>query len=138
MSIRYSLLCQTIIILSIAGLLFSSFSFAQSPTAPKTLEEAKTIGERILINLPEALKNPWQKALQVWEGMLNWFRNFWDSYITSWFQSIWQKIASFLAKEVEKRKPEVKEEFEKEKQEMKEEIPKVTKSLWERFKELIK
>ncbi len=115
------------------------FSLAQEPPrAPGTLEEAKTLGESILKNFPEVLKKSWQEALAVWGKMLNWLRDRWYSYILSWFQNIWQKINSFLGKEVEKRKPEIKEEFEKEKQEMKEDIPKVGKSLWERLKELIR
>jgi len=105
--------------------------------APETFEEAKSLGERILIGLPEALKKPWQEALVVWERMLGWFKNFWRSYISPWLKIIWQKIYSLLGKEVEKRKPEIQEEFEKEKQEMKGEIPKIGKSLWQRFKELI-
>ena len=98
--------------------------------APETLEEAKEMGERILWGFPEALKKPWQEALTLWTRMINWIR--------PWVQTIWYKISSFLGKEVEKKKPEVQEEFKKEKQEMKEEIPSVTKSLWQRFKELIK
>lgn len=126
---------------------FSSFSFAQEPSespvgAPKTLEEAKTIGERIFTDFPEALKNSWQEALGVWGEVLDWFKNLWDSYISSWFWNIWNKTSSFLGKEVEIRKPEVKEEFEKEKKEIKEEIkvevPKIGESIWQRFKELIK
>jgi len=112
-------------------------SFAQeSPMseAPETLEEAKTIGERILKDLPEALKKPWQEALAIWDRMLGWFKNI----ISVWFREIWYNINSFLGEEVERRKPEIEEEFEKEKQEMREEIPKVGKSLWQRLKELIK
>jgi len=75
--------------------------------------------------------------LVIWERMLGWFRSFWQSYISSWLKTIWQKIYSLLGKEVEKRKPEIQGEFEKEKQEAKEEIPKIGKSLWQRFKELI-
>ena len=118
------------------------FSFAQEetqqlPKAPETIEGAKTIGERILRDLPEAMKKPWQEAVAIWERMWNWFKNLWYSYIYPWFQNLWYKINSFLGREVERRKPGVKEEFEKEKQEMKEEIPKTGKSLWERFKELV-
>jgi len=68
---------------------------------------------------------------------LGWFKNFWQSYVSPWLKTIWQKIYYLLGKEVEKRKPEIQEEFEKEKQEAKEEIPKISKSLWQRFKELI-
>lgn len=105
---------------------------------PKTLEEAKTLGIRILSGFPKALEKPLQEALAVWGKTLNWFKNLWYSYILPWLQNVWQKIDSFLGKEVEKRKPGIKEEFEKEKQEMKEDIPKVGKSLWQRFKELLK
>ena len=77
-------------------------------------------------------------VLEVPKILLNSLQNLWYSRILPWFQSVWQKINSFLGKEVGKRKPEIKEEFEKEKQEMKEDIPKVGKSFWQRFKELIK
>jgi len=128
----------------IIGLLFTiaiPVSFAQKlpmTEAPETLEEAKSIGEGILRDLPEALKKPWQEALAIWGRMLGWFKNIWRSYISAWFQEIWYNINSFLGREVERRKPEIEEEFEKEKQEMKEEIPKIGKSLWQRLKELIK
>ncbi len=141
---RYLLVFSIIYLLLIIAI---PFSFAQEPSeplmgAPKTLEEAKTIGERIFTDFPKALKNSWQEALAVWGEVLDWFKNLWDSYISSWFWNIWNKTSSFLGKEVEIRKPEVKEEFEKEKKEMKEEIkvevPKIGESIWQRFKELIK
>lgn len=82
-----------------------------APNAPSNLKEVKNIWQEVKIFA--------QKPI-------------------SWLKTIWQRIVFFLDKEVEKRKPEIKEEFQKEKQEMKEDIPKVTKSLWEKFKELIK
>jgi len=115
----------------IIGFLLTGFMAKCFAQAPQTFEEAKTLAQKILFGLPEALKNPWQEALAIWNKMANWFKNIWDSYIYPWFWNI-------LGKEVEKRKPEIQQEFEKEKQEMKEEIPKATKSLWQRFKELIK
>lgn len=132
-------------ILIIAALLSDKYIFVAGvqatekvPEAPKSLEEAKTIGKEILWGFPQALKKPWQEAVKVWSKMAGWLVNFWNSYISPWLNDIWQRICSFLGKEVEKRKPEVQEEFEKEKQEMKEEVPKTLKPLWERFKELIK
>jgi len=86
----------------------------------------------------EPLEKFWQGVLEFWQKMIDWFKNLWYSYVLPWLQNIWQKIDSFLEKEVEKRKPEIKEEFEKEKQEMKEDIPEVSKSLWQRLKELIR
>jgi len=117
-----------LLIISFLLIIISPLVLAQ---APETLEEAKEMGEKMLWGFPEALKGPWQEALGIWGRMADWFKNIWDSYIYPWFWNI-------LGKEVERRKPEVIEEFEKEKEEMKEDIPKATKSLWERFKELIK
>ena len=104
---------------------------------PETIEEAKTLGERILWSFPEALKKTWREALAIWKTMLGWFKGFWYSYISPLLRNIWYKINFYLGREVEKRKPEIREELEKEKEEMKEEIPEVGKSLWQRFKELI-
>ena len=106
--------------------------FAQKmPEAPKTLEEARTIGEQLLFGFPEVLKKIWQEALGIFRQIFNWFKNIWDSYIYPWLRGL-------LIKEVEKRKPEVQKKFEEEKKEMKQEIPVVAKSLWQRFIELIK
>ena len=123
----------------IFGVLLPGFSFAQignqAPQMPETLEEAKEVGETILGQLPEAMKRVWQEeALPLWQKMGNWLQLRIEPY--------WQKFLGLLGKEVEKRKPAIKEEFQKEKQEMKEsakeELPGVGKSLWERFQELIK
>ncbi|MBM3251088.1 MAG: hypothetical protein FJZ07_02545 [Candidatus Nealsonbacteria bacterium] len=109
-----------------------AFSLAQEVTrAPETLKEARTIGERTLWGLPEIFKGLWQEVIEIWRKIFNWFKNLWNFHILSWFQDI-------LGREVEKRKPEIQEKFEREKQEMREEIPIVTKSLWQRLKELIK
>lgn len=97
-----------------------------APNAPNDLKEAKNMGDKFLSGFPGAMKNIWQEVKAFAQKPI------------SWLKVIWQKIVSFLDKEVEKRKPEIKEEFQKEKQEMKEDIPKVTKSLWEKLKELTK
>lgn len=138
---------KLIVIFLIGGLILPIFSFAQftqnqPPTPPETLKEAETLGAKILKGLPQALKEPWQKALRVWEGMWNWAKGIWNSYILPWLKSIWQKITVPFKKEIERRKPIIEEEFKKEKKEMKEEIktelPKTGKTLWERLKELLK
>ncbi len=108
------------------------------PEAPKTLKETETLGKKVLIGFPKVLEKSWQEALAFWQRMINWLKNLWCFYGLPQLQNIWHKINSFLGKEVEKRKPEIEEEFKKEKEEMKEEIPKVGKSLWERFKKLIR
>ncbi len=134
-----------IIILSILTLALTIspvLSFAQiSPEVklPGNFEEIKDAGLRALGFIPEFLKGIWDGfsgfCLKVW----NFFKNIWNSYIFPFFDNLWQKT---LGKEIRERKPVIKEEFQKEKQEMKEEIkaglPGTFKSLWERFKELIK
>jgi len=67
-----------------------------------------------------------------------WLKKIWQSYIYPFLHKIWQKIDSLFGKEIEQRKPIIKEEFKKETEEMKEELPLVTKSLWEKLKELLK
>jgi len=134
-----------IIILSVLTLALTIspvLSFAQiSPEVklPGTLEEMKDAGLKALGFIPEFLKGIWDGfsgfCLNVW----NFLKNIWDSYIFPFFDNLWQKT---LGKEIKERKPVIKEEFQKEKQEMKEEIkaglPSTLKSLWERFKKLIK
>ena len=66
------------------------------------------------------------------------FHNLWYSSLKPRIQSLLQKVRELIGREVEERKPMIKEEFEKEKEEIIEEIPEVTESLWERFKELLK
>ena len=122
-----------------------SFSFAQlqSFQTPETLEEAKEMGEKageeIKEKLPGILEKMWkEEVLPRWQEMYEKWSEWWDSSIQPWLQNIWEKIAALFGKEIEKRKPIIEEEFQKEKEEIKKELPKVTKSLWERFKELIK
>jgi len=121
--------------------LAAPLSFAQQDQGfqelPKTIEEAKPFGERVLRSFPDALKKIWQEALTICKTILGWFKGFWYSYISPFLQNIWYRINSFLGREIEKRKPEIRKELEEEKEEIKEDLPKAGKSLWERFKELI-
>lgn len=138
---------RILIILIIFSLILPSFTFlkAQPISPPGTLEEAREIGERtlekIIKELPGILQKIWkEEALPVWQKMRNFFMvNIW-SKIKSWFK---KEVEPRAKEEIEKRKPVIKEEFQKEKEELKKEIkgeviPKATKSLWEKFKELIK
>ena len=123
-------------------LILPSFSLAQTQTTtpPETLEEVKELGEKALKTsqkeLPGILEKIWkEEVLPVWQKMYEWFKvNIWLK-IESWLK---REVQPRTKEEIEKRKPLIKEEFKKEKEEMKEEVPEVTKSLWERFKELIK
>ena len=125
--------------LIVLGVILPNFSFAEEAKieVPENLEEVKELGGKAVEigkkELPETMEKAWQEeVLPLWQRMYDWFkRSVWEPYFAPFFQ-----------KEIEKRKPEIKEEFEKEKQEMKEpakeEIPKATKSLWEKLKELFK
>lgn len=130
---------KIVLFLLILGILMPSFSFSEI-TPPETVEGVKALGEKALETgekeMPGILKRIWQEeVLPVWRKMYNWF-----------MINIWPKLVGFFNKylkpEIEKRKPIIDEEFQKEKEEMKksaqEEVPAATKSLWERFKELIK
>lgn len=118
--------------MSIIGLLLPNFSFAQNQTfpVPWTLEEARAFLERmfgiIKETLPTMIKKIWdEEVLPIWQKMFEWFK-----------LNIWEKIKPGAEEELEKRKSILKEEFPKAKEELKKETPVVTKSLWEKLKEL--
>lgn len=125
--------------------IFSGFTRAQEkvnvPRAPETIDEAKTMGTKILKGFPETLKGIWRGAFEVWRNIFERAKSFCSSHIKPWIINIWNKIKILLGKEVEKRKPEVEKEFKKETKEMKEEVkreaPKIGKNMWKRFQELI-
>lgn len=131
---KQSKLRYFLMVLVMLGFLSFNFSFAQEPNlkTPENFEEAKEIGENALETtkeeLPGALEKIWQEdVLPAWKAMYDWFLN-----------NIWSKIWPWAEEKIEEKKPIIKEEFEKEKEELKDEAPEVTKSLWERFKEIIK
>jgi asparagine N-glycosylation enzyme membrane subunit Stt3 len=126
---------KIIIILIFIGLISPFFSFSQT-TPPGTLEEVKETGEKALEvgekELPGIIGQIWEnEILPVWLNMWNWLK-----------AKTWSKIEVWITPEYEKRKQYFEEGFEEEKEELKEElkteVPKVSKSLWEKFKELIK
>lgn len=129
----------TILIITIFGV---SIGFAQSNPQvsgpPETLEETKSVGIKALKIFPAVFKEMWQEALGVWQDIFQKIKNFWVKYINPWFQSLWGRIEHSFRKEAKRREPIIEEEFKKEQKEMAEEAPKVGKSLWERFKDLIK
>jgi len=133
---------KILIITIICGVLLPAFSLAQTQPLqpPETLEEAKEMGKKALEvsqkELPGILEKVWkEEVLPTWQKMYDWFKiNIWPK-IASWFK---KEVEPRVKEEVEKRKPIIGEEFKKEKEEIKEELPEVGKSLWEKFKELIK
>jgi hypothetical protein len=111
---------------------------------PKDINEALDVSGKLLENtqkeMPGLMERIWQnEVLPVWQKMFDWTKtHLWDNKLSSWLKNLWQNIKELFSSEVEQRTPTVKEEFSKEKQELKEEAPQVSKSLWEKFKELIK
>ncbi|MFH1462427.1 MAG: hypothetical protein ABIG08_01935 [bacterium] len=136
------MLKKTIIIFALIGLFFSCFSFAQSEPqikAPETVEDAKELGEKAVDvskeELPGIVERIWkEEVLPVWQKMRDWFKNIWLK-VENWFE---KHVYSWVKEKIEKKKPEIQQEFQKEKEELKEEAPKVGKSLWEKFKDLIR
>ena len=131
--------------ISVAVIIAGTSGFAQNQApiqAPKTLEEAETIGEKILTGFPSVFGKVWQEALGIWKALWQKLKNFWSVYIKPPIINLLNRIKNFLRIEIEKRKPGIEQEFEKEKKELKEEIPKTGKSIWEKFwgkfKDLIK
>ena len=128
--------------LIIFSLISPVFSLAQNQPVqpPETLEEVQKIGEKALEvgekELPGVLEKIWkEEVLPIWEKMYQWCKiNIWPK-IESWFK---EEVEPRVKEEAEKRKPIIEEEFKKEKEEVQGELPEVTKSLWEKFKELIK
>jgi len=130
---KYKSLYKIIIILSISGLILPNLCLGEtSGTAgpPQSFSDVKA-GFKVFEFIPQTLKKIWQEGT-------TWLKNIWNSYIYPFLHKIWQKIDSIFGKEIKQREPVIKEEFKKETEEMKKEVPLVTKSLWEKFKELIK
>lgn len=127
---------KIVILLTIFGILLPSFSLAQVGTVklPENMEQAKEMGKGFLTILPDFLKSSYQEAFRIG----NWFYQkavpIWDSYIFPW-------LDKYVLQKIEKRKPLIEEEFKKESKEMKKEVktevPRVSKSFWEKLKELI-
>lgn len=112
-------------------------------SVPETFEETGKMGkgffERARERFPEIIKGIWEgEVLPIWRKMYDKWSNWWDYSIQPWLRGIWQKIISLFKKEAEEKKPIIEEQFQKEKEEIKKELPGVSKSLWEKFKELLK
>ena len=132
---------KILIIGVIVGLLLPSFAFVQNQstiTVPETLEEARNTGIKALKIFPAVFKGMRQEALEVWQAIFRAIKSFWGKYIQPWLQSLWEKIKTSIFQESKRRKPIIEEEFKKEQKEIKKEAPDVGKSIWERFRELIK
>ena len=125
---------KTIASILVLAILAPSLSFAQQ--LPSNMEEGKEILEEGIevskSELPGKIKDMWNNEVwPVWVKMWDWFDGHIFYMVRDWFKKD-------VEPEIEKRKPGIKDEFEKEKEEVKEELPQVGKSLWDKFKEIIK
>lgn len=127
------------------------FIFAQAPLEKlKTLEEVKEMSYQASDvaekEMPGILEQIWrEEVIPTWRGMWQWLKNIWNIHIMPRVEALWQAIKELLGKEVEKRKTIIEEELQKEKEllgkeaeEIRREAPEVGRSLWERFRELIR
>lgn len=137
---RY-LLGALIVILLLPSIVIGKTNLVlESPNSLKEVQElGETFSEKTMTELPGTLKDSWQhEVLPIWGRIWNGGINIFNLYIRTQFTSFSYKVFNFIEKEIKERKPGIEQEFKKEKQEMGEDIPVVSKSIWGRFKELIK
>src|SRR3989344_1430357 len=108
------------------------YLFALAQDLPENTDQLKQTGEQALETAQKELPGIFKKIFledvwPIWQKMFNWFKI-----------HIWPKIWPPAKQEAEKRKEIFKEEFPAEKQQVKEEAPGLIKSLWNRFKEIIR
>jgi len=133
---------RTVAVISLIAVFLPFFALAEIKDAsiPEGFNEAKERAEKVIEaakqDWPQRMKNIWNEdILPTWQKMFDWFyQNIW-SKARDWFKErIWPRV--------EEKKPVIEQEFEKEKEEAKTEIeqgiPGVGKSLWEKFKDLIR
>ena len=113
----------------IIGLFASSSILAP----PQTLDEARGVGEQILLLLPQAMQQVWnEEVLPIWSKA-------WVIAQDLWIKYVWWRIEP----EFNRRKALIPGELEKEKEELSQEFQTELESqgglqgLWERFKVLI-
>ena len=113
----------------IIGLFASSSILAP----PQTLDEARGVGEQILLLLPQAMQQVWNdEVMPIWSKAWVIAQDLWTKYV-------WWRIEP----EVNRRKALIPGELEKEKEELSQEFQTELESqgglqgLWERFKILI-
>ena len=136
----------TLSFFAISCLIFPALTFSQTtlPSVPENPQEVKELGAKALDVAekqgPGIVSRIWNnEVLPVWKKMFGWTKeHIWEDRLKSKLETVWAGTLRVLKVEVEKRKPKVQEEFQEEKREIKQEAPQVGKSLWEKFKEIIK
>lgn len=107
---------------------------------PENTADFQEAGNNFISLFPESLKQTWNQALGFWARIGDRFKELWSNGIGSRVSSIVDRFNSIIGREKAIRGPIIQNEFEKEKTEMKDSInndlPPVTKSIWEKLREL--
>ena len=138
---------------SIFCLVFPILTFAQKNIMgpPGDLEEMKEMGESFKEETEQKalgiFARIWKEEVApVWQKMWNCSSNWWNNSFVPFIKGVFGKIGDFfigkikpsVEEEFEKRKSVVEDEFQKEKEELKKEAPETGRSLWKKFKDIIK
>ena len=107
---------------------------------PESSEDFKNAGNNFLTMFPESLNNTWKEALNFWNKGGDRLNNFWNNTISERVGRLIDRFNTLIGRERAIREPIIKEDFEKEKTEMKDSInkdlPPITKSVWDKLREL--
>lgn len=123
-------------------LIFPSAGVFAQLNQPQTVKEARQMAEQAVETgqkeLPGALERVWEgEVVPIWSKMWNVAKKPWDS-LKRQLSVLWDDIRLLFGQEIRDRKPVIKGELEKEQKEFQEDVPQVKKSLWEKFKEIIR
>ena len=137
------ILFLSIIIFSLflAGITLAQETQGNLPSAPKTLGESGDFAMNLIKPLPSALKSAGQDPLRLWNDLWLRVKKTWDETMGEKIDYFLLKIKNLIKKEVENRKPIIKEGLEEEKQEITQEAKteglKFGKGFWDQLKGLI-
>jgi len=65
---------------------------------PENFEDFKGVGGKILDKIWQGIKGAWEEAVKIWQKVIGWIGNIWNSYIFPFLKFIWQKIWNFCFK----------------------------------------
>ena len=113
----------------IIGLFASSSILAP----PQTLDEARGVGEQILLLLPKTMQQVWnEEVLPIWSKVWVIAQDLWAKYVWWRIEPEFNRRKALIPGELEKEKEELSQEFQTEL-----ESQGGLQGLWERFKVLI-
>ena len=85
-----------LIILLIICLVWPNFTFSQK--MPENFEDFKEIGQGLWDRFIQGVKDSWGEAVKIWQKVIGWLGDIWNSYIFPFLKFIWQKIWDFFLK----------------------------------------